>query len=125
MCIKSPHNGPKLLQNHHNITPHIILETSTTSHQNSFISTLLNSNSYLTSSTHPHISPSRPYLTINLFHTSHHSAISYKICPLMQQQHKYATCFNHQKYAREYHLIYNLFLQVKILPEFTPILHFL
>ena len=29
------------------------------------------------------------------------------------------------KYARECHLIYNLFLQVKILPEFTPILHFL
>src|ERR1044071_6453017 len=35
MCTKSSHNGPKLLQNHHNSTPHIILEIRTTFHQNS------------------------------------------------------------------------------------------
>ena len=77
MCTKSPHNGPKLLPSHHNSTPHIILETRTTCHQNSlhvyFSPTQVHTSpSQLIHTTYFHLSIP---LQATLIHTTHHNNI--------------------------------------------------
>src|ERR1044071_4358967 len=76
MCTKSPHNGPKLLQNHHNSTPHTILETRTIFHQNSSHvyfshSQVHTSPSQLIHTTYFHFVHTSPINT----HTNHHNNI--------------------------------------------------